>query len=138
MDGSAPPRQLTATPGAESGAHWCPDGTKLAFSAKRGGDEDPPQIHVMDMRGPGKAVAITDLCTGATNPVWSPDGLQRMQVPSRLLVFHDANHWIMNGSEARYIREKVHAWLAAPLAGAAGAEHAGRPAAPGRFGPTGR
>ena len=37
--------------------------------------------------------------------------LQRMQVPSRLLVFHDANHWIMNGNEARYFWEEVHAWL---------------------------
>ena len=37
--------------------------------------------------------------------------LQRMQVPSRLLVFHDANHWIMNGNEARYFWQEVHAWL---------------------------
>ena len=37
--------------------------------------------------------------------------LQRMQVPSRLLVFHDANHWIMNGVEARYFWQEVHAWL---------------------------
>ena len=37
--------------------------------------------------------------------------LQRMQVPSRLLVFHDANHWIMNGEEARYFWDEVHAWL---------------------------
>ncbi|AKS43191.1 S9 family peptidase [Wenzhouxiangella marina] len=38
--------------------------------------------------------------------------LQRMQVPSRLLVFHDANHWIMNGKEAKYFWDEVHAWLA--------------------------
>jgi len=38
--------------------------------------------------------------------------LQRMQVPSKLLVFHDANHWIMNGKEAKYFWEEVHAWLA--------------------------
>ena len=37
--------------------------------------------------------------------------LQRMQVPSRLLVFHDANHWIMNGKEARFFWDEVHAWL---------------------------
>jgi len=41
--------------------------------------------------------------------------LQRMQVPSRLLVFHDANHWIMNGKEARYFWDEVHAWLAEHL-----------------------
>ncbi len=38
--------------------------------------------------------------------------LQRMQVPSRLLVFHDADHWIMKGKEARYFWEEVHDWLA--------------------------
>ena len=37
---------------------------------------------------------------------------QRAQVPARLLVFHDANHWIMNPKEARYYWEEAHAWLA--------------------------
>jgi dipeptidyl aminopeptidase/acylaminoacyl peptidase len=38
--------------------------------------------------------------------------VQRMQAPGRLLVFHDANHWIMNAKEARYYWEEAHAWLA--------------------------
>ena len=38
--------------------------------------------------------------------------VQRKQVPGRLLVFHDANHWIMKGEEARYFWEEVHKWLA--------------------------
>jgi dipeptidyl aminopeptidase/acylaminoacyl peptidase len=38
--------------------------------------------------------------------------VQRNQVPGRLLVFHDANHWIMKGEEARYIWTEVHDWLA--------------------------
>ncbi len=38
--------------------------------------------------------------------------VQRQQVPSRLLVFHEADHWIMKGSEARYYWDEVHAWLA--------------------------
>ena len=37
--------------------------------------------------------------------------VQRNQVPGRLLVFHDADHWIMKGSEARYYWEEVHDWL---------------------------
>jgi dipeptidyl aminopeptidase/acylaminoacyl peptidase len=37
--------------------------------------------------------------------------VQRMQVPGRLLVFHDANHWIMKGEEARYYWEQVHEFL---------------------------
>ena len=38
--------------------------------------------------------------------------MQRNQVPGRLLVFHDANHWIMKGEEARYFWSEVHGWLA--------------------------
>jgi len=38
--------------------------------------------------------------------------VQRMQVPGKLLVFHDANHWIMKGEEARYYWQQVHEWLA--------------------------
>ncbi|MEL7451399.1 MAG: S9 family peptidase [Pseudomonadota bacterium] len=41
--------------------------------------------------------------------------VQRMQVPSKLLVFHDADHWIMKGSEARYYWNEVHAWVAKHL-----------------------
>ncbi len=75
VDGSAPARRLTATPGAESGVDWRPDGGAIAFSAKRSRDEDAQaQIHVLPMGGPGEAVAITDLSTGASNPKWSPDG----------------------------------------------------------------
>ena len=37
--------------------------------------------------------------------------VQRMQVPGRLLVFHDANHWIMKGEEARYYWQQVHEFL---------------------------
>lgn len=75
VDGSAPPRRLTATPGGESGVVWAPDGSKIAFSAKRGAEEEAQaQIHVLPMDGPGEAVAITDLSTGASNPQWSPDG----------------------------------------------------------------
>jgi dipeptidyl aminopeptidase/acylaminoacyl peptidase len=37
--------------------------------------------------------------------------VQRNQVPGRLLVFHDANHWIMKGEEARHFWDELHAWL---------------------------
>ena len=43
--------------------------------------------------------------------------VQRMQVPGRLLVFHDADHWIMKGAEARYYWEEVLGWLAEYLDG---------------------
>ena len=38
--------------------------------------------------------------------------LQRMQVPSRLIVFPEANHWIMKGEDSRYWYSEVHKWLA--------------------------
>lgn len=38
--------------------------------------------------------------------------LQRMKVPSRLLVFPDENHWILTGENSRYFYGEVHAWLA--------------------------
>jgi dipeptidyl aminopeptidase/acylaminoacyl peptidase len=41
---------------------------------------------------------------------WS--ALQRMKVPSRLLVWPNANHWILNGEDSRHFYDEVHAWLA--------------------------
>jgi dipeptidyl aminopeptidase/acylaminoacyl peptidase len=41
---------------------------------------------------------------------WS--ALQRMKVPSRLLVWPNANHWITNGEDSRHFYDEVHAWLA--------------------------
>lgn len=41
---------------------------------------------------------------------WS--ALQRMKVPSRLLVWPNANHWILNGEDGKHFYEEVHAWLA--------------------------
>ena len=75
VDGSQPPRRLTATSSAESGVDWRPDGGAIVFSAKRSEEEDAQtQIFVMDMTGPGEAVRVTDFATGASNPKWSPDG----------------------------------------------------------------
>jgi dipeptidyl aminopeptidase/acylaminoacyl peptidase len=72
VDGSAKPRRLTATKGGESGAAWSPDSRKIAFSAKREGDE-AAQIYVLDLAG-GEAVRVTSLATGAAAPKWRPDG----------------------------------------------------------------
>ena len=71
-DGSAPPRRLTSTKAAESGAAWSQDSRRLAFSARREGDE-AAQIYVIDVAG-GEAQRVTSVSTGARTPVWRPDG----------------------------------------------------------------
>jgi dipeptidyl aminopeptidase/acylaminoacyl peptidase len=38
--------------------------------------------------------------------------LQRRQIPSRLLVWPDENHWILNGENSRQFYNEVWAWLA--------------------------
>jgi len=37
--------------------------------------------------------------------------MQRMQVPSRLLVWPDENHWILKGENSRFFYQEVYAWL---------------------------
>lgn len=37
--------------------------------------------------------------------------LQRLQIPSRLLVWPDENHWILKGENSKYFYQEVHAWL---------------------------
>lgn len=77
-DGTTAARRLTSSPEGESDPVWSPDGSKLAFSTSRGedenGEDNPSQIFVIDMTGPGEAIQITDLITGAGNAEWSPDG----------------------------------------------------------------
>jgi dipeptidyl aminopeptidase/acylaminoacyl peptidase len=41
--------------------------------------------------------------------------LQREQVPSRLLVWPDAWHWITKAEDSRHFYDEVHAWLATYL-----------------------
>jgi Tol biopolymer transport system component len=71
-DGSHPARRLTSTKGGESGVVFSPDSTRIAFSAKREGD-DANQIYVLPLAG-GEAARVTSISTGASNPQWRPDG----------------------------------------------------------------
>ena len=72
VDGSAKPRRLTSTKSGESGAAWSPDSSRIAFSARREGDEEA-QIYVLALEG-GEAMRVTSLSTGAYAPKWRPDG----------------------------------------------------------------
>jgi dipeptidyl aminopeptidase/acylaminoacyl peptidase len=37
--------------------------------------------------------------------------LQRLRVPSKLIVFPEENHWILKGENSRFFYAEVHAWL---------------------------
>jgi dipeptidyl aminopeptidase/acylaminoacyl peptidase len=45
-----------------------------------------------------------------TFELWT--ALQRQNVPSRLIVFPEANHWIMKGEDSRFFYSELQAWLA--------------------------
>ena len=72
-DGSAAPRQITFTKGSESDVTWSPDSHRIAFSAKRDGD-DAAQIYVLDIAGGGEAQRVTSVVNGARAPQFRPDG----------------------------------------------------------------
>jgi dipeptidyl aminopeptidase/acylaminoacyl peptidase len=71
-DGSASARRLTASRGAESGVVFSPDGSALAFTAKRDGDE-ADQVYLLPLEG-GEARRLTSLSSGASSPQFRPDG----------------------------------------------------------------
>lgn len=72
-DGGAAPRQLTFSTGSESGPAWSADSRRIAFAAKREGQEES-QIYVLDIAAGGEAERVTNAPTGATRPLWRPDG----------------------------------------------------------------
>lgn len=73
-----PARQLTFTKAGEGGVAWAPDSRRLAFTAKREGDE-VAQVYVLDLAG-GEAQRVTELPFGAKAPKWSPDGTKLLIV----------------------------------------------------------
>jgi dipeptidyl aminopeptidase/acylaminoacyl peptidase len=72
-DGTSTPRRLTQTRPPEAGMNWSPDSKRIAFSARREGDE-ANQIYVLDIVGGGEAQRATTISTGARLPKFSPDG----------------------------------------------------------------
>lgn len=86
-DDSAP-RRITFTKGGEGSAAWSPDGSRLAFTARREGDE-ASQVYVLNLRDGGEAERVTSLQLGARSPKWSPDGKQLLFVSNVYPGAHD-------------------------------------------------
>ena len=65
-------RRLTHAPGRAAGPDFSPDGTTLAFLAKRGDDEHT-QIYLLPLAG-GEARRLTGAGSAVLSFSWSPDG----------------------------------------------------------------
>jgi dipeptidyl aminopeptidase/acylaminoacyl peptidase len=77
-DGRAPPRRLTGTAGREADVAWSPDSSRIAFAARRDGD-DSTQIYLLSLDG-GDAIRLTSLAGGVRSPEFSPDGRRLLMV----------------------------------------------------------
>jgi dipeptidyl aminopeptidase/acylaminoacyl peptidase len=63
---------LTTAESTDSSPVWSPDGTRIAFTAKRGADEQP-SLYVIRADG-GEAEKILELPLAISGPRWLPDG----------------------------------------------------------------
>ena len=70
-DGSGTPRRFTAGDKRDASPRWSPDGSMLAFTSNRDGDEC--QLYVTPADG-GEPKRLTDLKASVGEPEWSPDG----------------------------------------------------------------
>ena len=100
------PRRLTAGD-KDSDPHWSPDGSRIAFTAKRK-DDTEAQIYLIAPDG-GEATRLTDLATGATAIKWFPDG-KRIAFVS--WVWPDL---ASEAAQAKRVREKKDAKVKAHL-----------------------
>ncbi len=66
------PRRLTTAAGTDNAAAWSPDGTRLAFTSKRG-DDETASLYVMRTDG-GEPEKLLELPFGVSSPRWLPDG----------------------------------------------------------------
>jgi dipeptidyl aminopeptidase/acylaminoacyl peptidase len=79
LDGSAPPRRLSAEGFSSNSPRWSPDGKALAMLSTRNldsaaGETSKAQIYLLPMTSGGEATALTKLKNGVQSFQWSPDG----------------------------------------------------------------
>jgi dipeptidyl aminopeptidase/acylaminoacyl peptidase len=75
--------------------------------------EQNPIRHAAQFRTPALVtVGENDFRVPLNNSLEYWSALQRMQVPSRLIVFPDENHWILKGEDSRLFYSEIAAWLA--------------------------
>src|SRR5438309_47875 len=67
--GGGEPRQLTFGENGESSADFSRDGKWISFASSRDGD---PNLYILPVGG-GEARKLTNVSTGAGDPLWSPD-----------------------------------------------------------------
>ncbi len=65
-------RRLTYTQGSDGAPAWSPDGARIAFTSKRGDDENA-SLYVLRLDG-GEAEKILELPYSVSSPKWMPDG----------------------------------------------------------------
>lgn len=71
LDGSAPPRQLTAGTARDGTPRWSPDGQRVAFLSDRAGGLN--QVFLIQADG-GEARQLSHFEGGVSSLEWSPDG----------------------------------------------------------------
>ncbi|HEV8658281.1 MAG TPA: S9 family peptidase [Thermoanaerobaculia bacterium] len=80
-DGSAKPHKITFSKASESDVTWSPDSRRIAFTAKREGDE-VSQLYVLDIAGGGEAQRMSNGSTAVRSPKFSDDGKNILFVSS--------------------------------------------------------
>lgn len=99
-------RQLTTASAPDSSPVWSPDSTRIAFVAKRSGDEQP-SLYVLRADG-GEAEKILELPLAISDPHWLADG-KRLVVATSVLPKLAADPAAMKAELKRLDESKVTA-----------------------------
>ena len=102
--------QLTDLGDQNKDIAWSPDGSRIAFSSKRGGGSVANyEIYVMDADG-SNVIRLTNNFTWDSLPIWSPDGLQIVFVSTRGLGSGNSEIYVMNADGSNQIRLTDNSW----------------------------